>query len=396
MRRIAMDRSGRAGQAAQAVRAVVCGGVAIASGWCAAQPATPGEPAAAASAAVAATPWAAWRALPTEAYRGKQDDIVFVSPDVGYYGNGAGKLFGTVDGGETWELRSEKPGTFIRCLAFLDENTGFIGNVGTGYFPNVSDETVLYRTDDGGRTLTPVTGLRAEGLKGLCALEVVRYPFINAGEAGEKTLIVGGGRVGGPAWLVMSRDLGETWEAMDLSPHGAMVLDVHFFTDQIGLVASASSGDVSESRAVILMTEDGGASWRRVYESTRPFELTWKMHFPSRSVGYCTVQSYNPDPSVSTRYVAKTEDGGRTWRELPLVDDAAVREFGVAFVSERVGWVGAVPGGFLTEDGGATWTRVSMGNAVNKIRVVPVAGEAGAVRVFAIGSQVHRLDAVVP
>jgi photosystem II stability/assembly factor-like uncharacterized protein len=68
--------------------------------------------------------------------------------------------------------------------------------------------------------------------------------------------------------------------------------------------------------------------------------------------------------------VAKTTDGGKTWRELPLVDDAKVRQFGVAFVDEQRGFVGAMPGGFATTDGGATWQRVEFGNAVNKIRVL--------------------------
>ena len=34
-----------------------------------------------------------WQRLPTEPYRGKQDDIAFVSPDSGWYGNGDGKLY---------------------------------------------------------------------------------------------------------------------------------------------------------------------------------------------------------------------------------------------------------------------------------------------------------------
>jgi hypothetical protein len=57
-----------------------------------------------------------WRALPAEPYRGKQDNIVFVSRDVGWYGNGAGKLYRTTNGGEAWEKIWEQPGTFIRAL----------------------------------------------------------------------------------------------------------------------------------------------------------------------------------------------------------------------------------------------------------------------------------------
>ncbi|MCA3700004.1 MAG: hypothetical protein IOB84_09485, partial [Brevundimonas sp.] len=113
------------------------------------------------------------------------------------------------------------------------------------------------------------------------------------------------------------------------------------------------------------------------------------MSFPTETTGYVTVQSYTPDTTVSGRVFAKTTDGGQTWTEMPLIDNAAVREFGVGFIDENRGWIGAVPNGFATTDGGTTWTPVQMGNAVNKIRVVR---HAFGTAVFAIGVEVHRLD----
>ena len=95
----------------------------------------------------------------------------------------------------------------------------------------------------------------------------------------------------------------------------------------------------------------------------------------------------------SQRYVARTEDGGRSWQEIFLVDDHAVREFGVAFVDARTGWVGAMPRGFVTVDGGDRWHPADFGNAVNKIRLLK--SEAG-VTGFAIGTQVHRLQLAKP
>jgi photosystem II stability/assembly factor-like uncharacterized protein len=165
---------------------------------------------------------------------------------------------------------------------------------------------------------------------------------------------------------------------------------VHFVSEQVGFFCGASSAEVQASTAIILRTGDGGRTWSRVYEGSRTFELTWKMSWPSATVGYVTVQSYNPDTTASQRYVARSVDGGLTWRELPLVDNAAVREFGVGFVDENRGWVGAVPNGFETTDGGASWSPVQMGNAVNKVRVIPRPG--GGHIVFAIGVELHRLD----
>jgi photosystem II stability/assembly factor-like uncharacterized protein len=330
----------------------------------------------------------AWVRLPTEPYRGKQDDVVFLDRQTGWYGNGLGRLFRTSDGGQTWTRLLDRPGTFVRALGFVDEKLGFMGNIGPGYFPNVTDPVPLYRTRDGGEQWEPVL-IMGPAVTGICAINVIREPFINAGVLDHRVTIRAGGRVGGPALMATSRDGGETWTSEDLSAHTAMILDILFVSGRVGFIAGATSTDVQASTALILRTDDGGKSWTRVYEGGRPWELTWKVAFPSEAVGYVTVQSYNPDPAASRRYVAKTTDGGRTWTELPLIDNAAVRAFGIGFVDENRGWVGAAPGGFETRDGGRTWAPVEMGAAVNKIRVVR---DEGRTSLFAIGTALHRLD----
>lgn len=346
----------------------------------------PGESRAAAQPAASS----AWRKLATERYPGKQDDIFFLDGATGWYVNGAGKIFKTTDGGERWVEKLHKPGTYFRCITFLDAQNGFAGNIGPGYFPNVSDATPLYRTADGGESWSAVESIEGAPVVGLCALEVVREPFINAGVLDSRARVVAVGRVGGPAVFLWSDDLGATWKQRSLSDSAAMAFDVHFLDWKRGFIAAGTDANVALSNALILATEDGGETWKPMYRSTRPFELTWKISFPTRETGYVTVQSYDPDPSASKRFVAKTTDGGKSWSELPLVDDAKVRAFGVGFVDERRGWVGAMPGGFETDDGGASWKRVEMGAAVNKVRIVRTPD--GRTLGFAIGVEVHRLE----
>lgn len=328
-----------------------------------------------------------WRELPTTPYNGKQDDIAFVNPDTGWYGNGAGKLYRTDDGGETWTQLWDQPGTFIRALGFVDAQTGFLGNVGVGYYPNVADTRPLYRTDDGGRSWTPVVADNISIVAGVCGIDIVREQRIFQGALRTETIIHAAGRVGGPAAMLRSVDGGETWRVLDLNAHAGMILDVKFFDAAHGLVCAASATDLSQANALILRTSDGGVTWQEAYRSARPFENCWKMSFPSRNVGYATVQNYAE--GATARVLVKTVDGGRNWRELPLVDNAQVREFGIGFVDENWGWIGATTGGFETRDGGATWTPVEMGRAVNKIRIVRDGARA---RAFAIGVNVHRLD----
>jgi photosystem II stability/assembly factor-like uncharacterized protein len=187
--------------------------------------------------------------------------------------------------------------------------------------------------------------------------------------------------------MLRSVDGGDTWRVIDLRAHAGMILDVKFFDAANGLVCAASSDDMSQANAMILRTRDGGETWEQVYRSERPFENCWKMSFPSRRVGYATVQNYAE--GATQRVIVKTTDGGATWREMPLVEDARVREFGVGFVNENWGWVGASTTGFETRDGGETWSPIEMGQAVNKVRIIRSGGVS---RAFAIGVEVWRRD----
>lgn len=330
-----------------------------------------------------------WRRLPTETYPGKQDDIFFIDRAVGWYGNGAGKIFKTEDGGDTWRKVLDQPGTFVRALGFVNASVGVMGNIGTGYFPGVTDEQPIYRTTDGGLSWTPAAAIEGPKPKGICAIDVLKTPFINSGLLDWRTTIRAAGRVGGPAFLMTSRDQGATWSSTDMSSHTSMILDVRFLDQNVGFIAGASDSDVQKSNAVILKTSDGGQTWRRVFQTQRTWEITWKLSFPTDSTGYVTIQNYNPDKSLDQRYVAKSVDGGETWREIRLVRDSAWNELGVCFLDERHGWVGGIPGALETRDGGLSWSPTSLGKAINKFRVVR--DSTGTV-VFAIGKEVFRLD----
>jgi photosystem II stability/assembly factor-like uncharacterized protein len=334
---------------------------------------------------------AKWQKLATVPYRGKQDDIHFVDANTGWYGNGAGNIYRTLDGGNTWQLQLAKPGTFVRTIGMVDKQHGFMGNVGTDYYPGVTDTNPLYETRDGGTTWNGVAPSRINGpiVKGLCAIDVLHKKSIYQGELVERVIIHAAGRVGGPGFLMRSLDRGETWRVIDMNMQVGPILDVKFFDENIGFVFAGTSADVAASNALILMTRDGGVTWKKVYQSNRPFEITWKASFPTRNTGYVTIQSYNPDKSASQRVVAKTTDGGETWAEIALVDDHAVRQFGVAFIDNNIGWVGTSGAGFQTIDGGKNWTKVEMGRAVNKIRLL--SSKDGFVG-YAIGVDVFKLD----
>jgi photosystem II stability/assembly factor-like uncharacterized protein/pimeloyl-ACP methyl ester carboxylesterase len=328
-----------------------------------------------------------WKKINTERYPGKQDDITFINEKEGWYVNGYGSIYHTQNGGETWEKQLEKKGTFFRCIAFVDSLRGFAGTVGTDYFPNVTDTIPLYGTSDGGKTWNPVS-YAGPYVKGLCAMDIVKEQFINHGKTDYKVHIYAVGRVGSPANLMVSHDGGLTWTSNSMNKDCKMLFDIKMFDKNNGFACAASDEDLEKSNAVILKTSDGGKSWKKVYQSERPFECTWKASFPTKEVGYVTIQSYNPDSNVKQQRIAKTTDGGNTWNEINLIEDAGAREFGIGFIDENHGFVGTMNSGYETKDGGLTWAPVNLGKACNKIRIYKDAN--GKVYGYAIGVDVMK------
>lgn len=328
-----------------------------------------------------------WTQLNTVPYPGKQDDITFVDQNTGWYVNGLGTIYHTKDGGTTWQKQLEKKGTFFRTIAFVDENVGFVGTVGTDYFPNVTDTIPLYGTKDGGKTWQPVP-YNGPYVKGLCAIDIVKEEFINHGKLDYKVHIFAVGRVGTPANLMISHDGGTTWTSNSMNDDCKMLFDIKMLNKNEGIACAATNADISKSNALLLKTVDGGKSWKKVYQSTRPYETTWKVSFPTNKVGYATIQSYNPDPEVKQQRVAKTIDGGTTWKEINLVEDPTARQFGIGFIDENHGFLGTVNSGYETKDGGKTWEKTNLGRACNKIRIYKTI--QGKVYGYAIGVNVFK------
>jgi len=328
-----------------------------------------------------------WVKLTTEKYPGKQDDIDFINEKEGWYVNGYGNIYHTTDGGLSWEKQLEMKGTFFRCIAFVDSLRGFVGTVGTDYFPNVTDTIPLYRTKDGGKSWSPVN-YTGSYVKGLCALDIVKEQYINHGKIDYKIHLYGVGRVGSPANIMVSHDEGETWVSTSMNDDCKMLFDIKMLNKNTGFACAATNEDITLSNALILKTTDGGKTWNKVYQSNRPFECTWKISFPNPQVGYVTIQSYNPDPNVKQQRLAKTMDGGETWVEIDLTEDPAAREFGIGFIDANHGFVGTMSSGFETKDGGQTWEKVDLGKACNKIRIYK--NSIGGVFGYAIGVDVFK------
>lgn len=304
---------------------------------------------------------------------GKQDDIFFLTPQLGWAVNGLGNIYKTTDGGENWSLQLHQEGTHFRAVLFISPQRGFVTNVGTGYYPNVTDPVPMYETRDGGETWMAVTSISGPMPKGICNFTQLSDEHI-----------VAVGRVGGPSFVLISTDRGESWTSSEVTPQIPVLIDGHFFNPQEGVLLGGTQRNPSLSQSLVLRTSDGGATWQEVFRSEAFSELGWKLSFVNDRVGYASVLASHDNSSF-----LKTTDGGQTWQQLPM-NVGAYQAKGIGFINERIGWIGgelpAKPA-YRTSDGGETWQPApDLGPLINRIRFVDPW------TAYAIGSTVYKLE----
>jgi hypothetical protein len=305
-----------------------------------------------------------WRPTNAPLASSRTDDIWFLDPTVGWAVNSNGQILRTDDGGDSWAVQRLLRGVYLRCIGFANPEVGWVGTLSPG--------RKLFHTTDGGATWGPVTGLPADAPARVCGLSVVDEQVMYGSGTNFPTDI---------PRMLKTTDGGRSWSAWDMRPHASILIDTHFEDPLRGWVVGGKA-EVSnpnptrdDVKAVVLRTEDGGATWvdrTAAIKASLPLgEWGWKIQFLDDRVGFVSLESFTAGA------ILKTMDGGATWKRLPINDQQGNVDLeGVGFVDETHGWVGGwgtadFTGGFSSEthDGGETWRDANeIGKFINRFR----------------------------
>lgn len=297
-----------------------------------------------------------WETLPNAPNGPRYDDGYFINENLGWVVNGNGQIWKTSNGGETWIKQFDKSTIYFRSIGFLDSLYGVAGNLGTQEFGGQTDTNLIYRTTNGGLSWNPVNNFIGTKPRGVCGLGVIN-----------DSVMYGVGRVRGPVYFLKSTDRGETWTTKNMEQYAADLMDIYFTSSDTGFIVGGNGAPNENSNGIILYTSDGGDNWTNVFTSSQLGEWCWKINFPSKNIGYASLQRNVGSP---INFV-KTTDGGQTWFEKRFANFAYYVQ-GIGFANDTLGWAGgnSTYTTYETTDGGETWHDAGFGYRVNRLRML--------------------------
>ena len=269
--------------------------------------------------------------------------VTFLDASRGWAVGDGGAILITADGGQTWSAQASGTSIDLRSVSFADALRGWAVGFSSTWNPDTQQydtSGMILATADGGATWSEQTGAHGWGYTSVC--------FVDASHGW--VLDVSG-------QIHATSDSGATWETQ--YREDAISLSGIAFTDaQHGCAVGA---DYRAGLQVIIVTSDGGATWRQAY-SAKPAPNVGSARlngiaFGDREHGWAVGDATT---------VLATVDGGETWQKQTRPPDVRYLKQGdavaVCAVNARHVWalesdrrqMGV--GLLVTTDGGATWS----------------------------------------
>jgi len=286
------------------------------------------------------------------------EDIWFTNSSTGYAITLQNRLLKTVDSGKNWVIKNDTLdfGEF-RSIEFLEDDS--IGIAGT-----LNNTGKIFRTVDAGETWvnisSSITDTVTNGSKRMCGLAHHGDNFYGVGWWGSEV-----------ARFYRSTDKGVTWSTTYIDTNLATALvDAWFVSEDTGFVTGRRDNAISPQASVILMTTDGGITWTEVFSDTVFAGWVWKIQFVNKDVAVGAIQCRFLRDSINIVY---SKDGGNSWAIIGVGnrnDNGGYTQF-CGFVTPAKGWVGGYYKGiFETTDSGKTWNHIQFGYDFNRIFVI--------------------------
>jgi photosystem II stability/assembly factor-like uncharacterized protein len=285
--------------------------------------------------------------------------LYFLNRQVGWFFD-QGSLWTTADGGSVWEIvySASANEQTIEKVEFVNSYLGWMIKGGA-----------LFRTEDSGRTWTPMpvpisfphgelrdfkfladgkVGWIAGGLyRPVSQREILQSPN-NAISPDSKAVLEGA--------ILRTDDGGERWRQQSL-PNGEAYrfLQLYFFDAKHGIAL----GDTG-----VVYTLTGGDPWKTANFRKGCVDQQYRQTAEGRPINVFFLDSNKGWLSFTDGYVAKSDDGGRTWCDLLHPEDvwstSSYNTFfqKIIFTDESHGWgLGADGTLYETTDKGVMWAK---------------------------------------
>ncbi|MFY9549686.1 MAG: glycosyl hydrolase, partial [Thermoanaerobaculia bacterium] len=283
-------------------------------------------------------------------------------PSVVYAGTGQACLRGNVaagvgvykstDGGRTWAHAGLRDAGQVAKIRIHPGNPDlvYVASVGNAFGPN--EARGVFRSRDGGKSWEKVFFVSAKtGVTDL-AMDAknprVLYAAAWTGDRKPWTIVSGGPESG----LYKSSDGGDRWKRLSGGlPQGVV--------GKIGVAVSPADPDrvwalveAEGDSGGLYRSDDAGETWKRLQTNARRrlYQRTWYY------------QHIVADPRDGNRAYAmnvdnfKTEDGGKTWEEIPNLPHGDGHDLWVNPLDPRLMIMANDGGGTVSLDGGKNWS----------------------------------------
>lgn len=175
----------------------------------------------------------------------------------------------------------------------------------------------------------------AEQERAIIATRAARSLLLDVAVAGDRLVAVGE-----RGHILVSTDGGETWRQVEVATR-AMLTAVHFHDDRLGWAVGHD--------ALVLRSEDGGESWSQAHHDPEGGSPLFDVFFVDESHGFA-IGAYG--------LFLESRDGGVSWDERPIGEGDAHLHHMARSVSGKL-YIAAERGVILrSDDGGARWTEL--------------------------------------